>query len=260
MRPHPHLVRDFPRLVGPGGEDFDRAGISPYSFRHTFAQRLADPKRPHRRARRPHGPPGNCPPPRATTGSPTSGSAKRSTSSPGYSSTAAPNEPAPVERLLESEHLRESVGQVAVPFGICVEPTNVKAQGQACPFRHQCFGCTHYRTDPSFLPELQRLSQPSARRQRTAPGRRARKEWARNAAIPSQDEIAAVRDLIGRCEKLPLRAGRGRTSRHRRRHSGVAPQPSPARHHRAGALPRRHQPLQGEAVPQHRPRPPQTRP
>nr|MDQ6928928.1 transposase [Actinomycetota bacterium] len=36
-----------------------------------------------------------------------------------------------VERLLESEALRDAVGQVAVPFGICREPTNVKAQGQA---------------------------------------------------------------------------------------------------------------------------------
>jgi hypothetical protein len=25
-----------------------------------------------------------------------------------------------------------------VPFGICTNPTNVKAHGQACPFRHQC--------------------------------------------------------------------------------------------------------------------------
>jgi hypothetical protein len=24
-----------------------------------------------------------------------------------------------------------------VPFGICQEPTNIKAHGQACPFRHQ---------------------------------------------------------------------------------------------------------------------------
>jgi hypothetical protein len=108
-----------------------------------------------------------------------------------------------VERLLDSEHLRESVGQVAVPFGICLEPTNVKARGQACPFRHQCFGCTHYRTDPSFLPELRaylgRLLADNERLRAAAPEL---EEWALNAAIPSQDEIAAVRSLIDRSEKL----------------------------------------------------------
>jgi hypothetical protein len=108
-----------------------------------------------------------------------------------------------MERLLESEHLRESVGQVAVPFGICLEPTNVKARGQACPFRHQCFGCTHYRTDPSFLPELRaylgRLLADNERLRAAAPEL---EEWARNAAIPSEDEIGAVRSLTSRCEKL----------------------------------------------------------
>ena len=147
-------LRDFPRLVGPDGEDFDRAGISPYSFRHTFAQRLATQSVP------------------IDVLANLMGHRKLSTTQGYYRITHQRKRQAidklaglqlnsraerarpTVERLLESEHLRESVGQVAVPFGICVEPTNVKAQGQACPFRHQCFGCTHYRTDPSFLPEL----------------------------------------------------------------------------------------------------------
>ena len=59
-----------------------------------------------------------------------------------------------LDSLTDAEQARELVGQVAVPFGICREPTNVKAGGQDCPFRHQCFGCVHFRTDPSFLPEL----------------------------------------------------------------------------------------------------------
>ena len=101
------------------------------------------------------------------------------------------------------EHLRDAVGQVAVPFGICREPTNVKAHGQACPFRHQCFGCTHFRTDPSFLPELRahlrRLLADEERLRAAAPEL---EEWARNAAIPSAEEIAAVRAIIDRCEGL----------------------------------------------------------
>jgi hypothetical protein len=40
---------------------------------------------------------------------------------------------------------------VAVPFGNCIEPSNVKAGGKACPIRFQCAGCGFYRPDPSYL-------------------------------------------------------------------------------------------------------------
>jgi hypothetical protein len=40
---------------------------------------------------------------------------------------------------------------VAVPFGSCIEPSNVKAGGHACPIRFQCAGCGFYRPDPSYL-------------------------------------------------------------------------------------------------------------
>lgn len=42
------------------------------------------------------------------------------------------------------------VGQVAVPFGICTEPSNVKAGGQSCPCQFTCLGCGHFHSDPSF--------------------------------------------------------------------------------------------------------------
>ena len=44
---------------------------------------------------------------------------------------------------------------VAVPFGNCVEPSNVKAGGKACPIRFQCAGCGFYRPDPSYLPAIE---------------------------------------------------------------------------------------------------------
>jgi integrase len=44
---------------------------------------------------------------------------------------------------------------VAVPFGNCAEPSNVKAGGGACPIRFQCAGCGFYRPDPSYLPALE---------------------------------------------------------------------------------------------------------
>ena len=46
------------------------------------------------------------------------------------------------------------VGEVAVSFGICAEPSTVKAGGNACPCRFRCAGCDHFRTDISYLPDL----------------------------------------------------------------------------------------------------------
>jgi integrase len=43
---------------------------------------------------------------------------------------------------------------VAVPYGNCIEPANVKAGGHACPIRFQCSGCGFYRPDPSYLPAI----------------------------------------------------------------------------------------------------------
>jgi hypothetical protein len=47
-----------------------------------------------------------------------------------------------------------SMAAVAVPFGNCTEPANIKAAGKACPARFQCGGCTFFRSDPSHLPDL----------------------------------------------------------------------------------------------------------
>ena len=44
---------------------------------------------------------------------------------------------------------------VAVPFGNCIEPSNVKAGGAGCPIRFQCAGCGFYRPDPSYLPAIE---------------------------------------------------------------------------------------------------------
>jgi hypothetical protein len=108
-----------------------------------------------------------------------------------------------LERLLETGHVRDAVGQVAVPFGICAEPTNVAARGQACPFRHQCFGCTHFRSDPSFLPELRAyLSRLLADGERLRAAAPELEDWARKQAIPAAEELNAVRRVIERCQAL----------------------------------------------------------
>ncbi|MGH8910829.1 MAG: hypothetical protein ACRD0K_31155, partial [Egibacteraceae bacterium] len=99
--------------------------------------------------------------------------------------------------LSTAEALREQVGQVAVPFGICTEPTNVAADGRSCPFRHRCTGCEYFRTDPSFQPELSAyLAQLLADRERLAGALPQLAEWARRDAAPSEEEIDAVRRLL----------------------------------------------------------------
>jgi integrase len=54
-----------------------------------------------------------------------------------------------------TQSTRYQMRSVAVPFGNCIEPSNVKAGGQACPIRFQCAGCGFYRPDPSFIPAIE---------------------------------------------------------------------------------------------------------
>jgi hypothetical protein len=99
--------------------------------------------------------------------------------------------------LLPAEALREQVGQVAVPFGICTEPANVAANGRSCPFRHRCLGCEYFRTDPSYQPELRAyLAQLLADAERFAAAAPELAEWARASAAPSPEEIETLRRLI----------------------------------------------------------------
>ncbi|WP_199922693.1 hypothetical protein [Streptomyces sp. NRRL S-87] len=58
------------------------------------------------------------------------------------------------QSLLDSEHVRRVIGEVATPYGVCREPTNVAAGGHACPLRFWCLGCEHFSTDVSYLPDL----------------------------------------------------------------------------------------------------------
>src|SRR5712691_5237953 len=102
--------------------------------------------------------------------------------------------------LLADEQARVRVGQVAVPFGICTEPSNVKAGGSACPYRYVCAGCGHFRSDPSYLPELksylQQLLADSERLHAAAD----LQPWARAHAAPPDEQIGQVRELIRRIE------------------------------------------------------------
>ena len=101
--------------------------------------------------------------------------------------------------LLDSERARHAVGEVAVPYGTCSEPSNVQAGGGACPIRFRCAGCDHFRTNVAFLPDLQAYLQDLLRtRERLAAAIDGVDEWARADATPAEEEITRIRRLITR--------------------------------------------------------------
>jgi integrase len=178
---------------------FDPARVFPYAFRHTFAQRHIDAGTP------------------AEVLKELMGHSHLDTTA-GYYRIRATAKRKATDRILrlqvsvggpldmlagpsDSDQTRYGIGQVAVPMGTCVEPSNVKASGRSCAFRHRCFGCRHFRTDPSFLVELHGyLDSLLHDRERLIAGIEGLEEWARQDALPADGEIAAVRRLIAACE------------------------------------------------------------
>jgi hypothetical protein len=97
------------------------------------------------------------------------------------------------QALLDAEHARRAIGQVAVPYGTCNEPTNVQAGGGACPFWFRCVGCDHFRTDVSYLPDLAAYLHDLLRDRERVLASVDLDEWAKAEALPSQEEIRRVK-------------------------------------------------------------------
>jgi hypothetical protein len=193
----------LPSLDGPEQDasgkavPFPSARVFPYAFRHSFAQRHADAGTPVDTLKELLG---------HDTIRVTLGYYRVTT----HRKRAAQDALGPLQldaasRLVRpgsgllgpAEALREQIGQVAVPFGICTEPVNVAAEGRSCPFRHRCLGCEYFRTDPSYQPELKAyLAQLIADKERLAAAVPQLAEWARADAEPSDEEIEAVRRLL----------------------------------------------------------------
>jgi integrase len=151
---------------GGGHQAFDRAKVHPHAFRHTYAQRLADHGvSPHTlRELMDHLSM------ETTLGYYRVGDQRKRDAmqimnrhTADHHGNIAAN-PAPMSDVAV---LREELHWVAVPFGKCSEPSNIKAGGHACPIRWQCPGCPHFQSDPSYLPELQTHAD-TLRRQREA--------------------------------------------------------------------------------------------
>lgn len=126
---------------------FDFETITPYSFRHTYAQRHADA--------------GTDP----QTLSELMDHKSMNTTMSYYRAGWAKKREAQdrlaaftIDRHGSASPIpvsRRGLSQVAVPWGNCTEPTNVQAAGHACPTRFKCVGCDFYRPDPSYIPAIE---------------------------------------------------------------------------------------------------------
>ncbi|WP_349239707.1 hypothetical protein [Streptomyces sp. CC208A] len=143
----PTLDSDVP---GEDGEPlpFDRSRIFPYAFRSSFAQRHADAGTDidvlmdlmdHR-----------SPDVTMTYYKVTMERKRSAVATLRLQSVDRAGHPAPF-----SSNLSYESKSVAVPYGNCIEPSNVKAGGKKCAIRFQCAGCGFYRPDPSYLPAIE---------------------------------------------------------------------------------------------------------
>jgi integrase len=191
-------------VTGPDGqrrtEVFDRLAVIPYAYRHSYAQRHADEGVPPDVLRDLMGHDSV----QTTVGYYRVTEKRVRTAIDRVSAHQFDGQGRRVfhniQGLLAHEHARMRVGQVAVPFGICTEPSNVKAGGQACPYKFTCLGCGHFRSDPSYLPELKSyLQQLLADRERIQAATDLQ-DWARQQLTPRDEEINQLRQLIRRVE------------------------------------------------------------
>ncbi|GIE81987.1 transposase [Actinoplanes philippinensis] len=197
---HRQWVDSLPAPTLPDGTAFPREYLVPYAYRHSFAQRHADAGTPMDVLRELMGH-------RSTETTQIYYRITEKRTRKAVDQLAAHQYDGTgqhlareITQLIDSEHTRRGVGQVAVPFGVCAEPSNVKAGGTACPYRLRCLGCGHFRTDASYLPELRLyLDRLLADRERVL-ATTDLEDWARAEATPSDTEITKVRHLIRRVE------------------------------------------------------------
>lgn len=197
---HRTWITNMPVLRTADDTEFDKALIVLYAYRHTYAQRHADAGVPidvlrqlmdHRKLD-------------TTSGYYQVGQGRRREAVDRVTAMQFNRHGERIWRqtqeLLDSDHARRAVGEVVVPFGLCTEPSNVQAGGNACPYRFRCVGCDHFRTDVSYLPDLQAHLDDLLRNREKLLATQDLEEWARAEALPSENEITRIRRLISKVE------------------------------------------------------------
>jgi integrase len=188
-------------FVDDAGREFDPALIKPYAYRHTFCQRHADQGTgpdllkelmDHRSM--------------ATTQGYYRVREKRLRKAVDrvyarqVTGRGAAVWPAAVAEIDDATRARVRVGEIAVPYGVCTEPSNVKAAGAACPYKFTCVACSHFRSDPSYLPELRAYHDRLLETRQRIRAATDLDEWAKDKVDPADEEITAVGQLITKLE------------------------------------------------------------
>lgn len=136
-------------VEGPEGNlvHFDLSTIDPYSFRHAFAQRLADATDEEGRSTTP-----------PDVLQELMGHKSFNSTMAYYQVTANRRKRAlaaiPARRLnlmgqvLEVSRERDAFGKIPVSLGHCSEPQNVAANGHFCALEHSCESCPFFLVDP----------------------------------------------------------------------------------------------------------------
>jgi len=101
----------------------------------------------------------------------------------------------------DATRARMQIGEIAVPYGVCTEPSNIKAAGAACPYKFTCIACSHFRSDPSYLPELRAYHDRLLETRQRIRAARDLDTWARNKVDPADEEISAVSKLVTKLER-----------------------------------------------------------
>lgn len=197
---HRAWIQRMPPLRTVEGIEFDKARVVLYAYRHTYAQRHADAGVPidvlrelmdHRKLD-------------TTSGYYCVGESRRREAVDRVAAMAFDRHGQRIwrqtQQLLDSEHARRGIGEVAVPFGLCAEPSNVQAGGTACPYRFRCVGCDHFRTDVSYLPDLHAHLEDLLRNREKLLATGDLEDWARDQAMPCDQEVTAIRRLIAKIE------------------------------------------------------------
>lgn len=195
---HRAWIDALPALLRADGTEYDKTKIVPYAYRHTYAQRHADAGVPIDVL----GSLMNHVSLNTTKHYYRVGNTRRREAVDRVAALQFDRHGNRIWRqaqtLLDSEHARRAIGEIAVPFGVCAEPSNVAAGGQACPFRFRCAGCDHFRTDVSYLPDLQAYLDDLLRNRERLLAAHGLDDWARAEAMPSEEEISRIRRLIAR--------------------------------------------------------------
>jgi integrase len=183
------------------GQEFDPALIKPYAYRHTYCQRHADQGTgpdllkdlmDHRSM--------------ATTQGYYRVREKRLRTAVDrvyarqVTGHGAAVWPAAIAAVDDATRARIRIGEIAVPYGTCTEPSNVKAAGTACPYKFTCIACSHFRSDPSYLPELRAYHDRLLETRQRIRAAADLDEWAKDKADPADEEITAIGQLITKLE------------------------------------------------------------